>query len=560
MKSIQSKILMLILTCVFLTTVVIGGSGIRNAQRTIDQNSSQIMNLTCSEKAAELNYLLLNVEQSVRLLASQSLESLPSLDELNGNIPAIDAYTDALLPFAINVANNTTGAVAVYLRLNPEFSTPTSGFFWSRKTQNGAFEIEVPTDLSAYSPTDTEHVGWYYIPIENQKPTWIEPYWNKNIDVQMISFVIPLYAEGQTVGLVGIDIDFNAITDSLQEMRAYENGYAFLVNNKGEVMFHHSYPMGIHMADADSSLVAAAQELKNESSGNTLFTYLHRGVEKRLAFRTLVNDMRLVLTAPADDIDATRNALVLHICIAALIISIAAVIITVILTRAMIRPLKELNEAAKKIADGDFGVTITAGGKDEVGTLANSFRLTVNHLQTYISYINGLAYRDGLTGARNKTAYEDKVTQIEDCMRITHIKYGVVVFDLNHLKRINDSYGHDFGDMYIINCCKIICQSFPDSPVYRIGGDEFVVILEANALENCTVLLRIFERNVEVYNRTVPAERKLSIAKGVAIFDYKNDLTFLHVFKRADEAMYQNKAYMKSRKHIAANDLSDSNS
>jgi GGDEF domain-containing protein len=55
------------------------------------------------------------------------------------------------------------------------------------------------------------------------------------------------------------------------------------------------------------------------------------------------------------------------------------------------------------------------------------------------------------------------------------------MFDLNDLKHINDRYGHERGDEYIVNCCRLICQVFKHSPVFRIGGDEFVALLRGEA-------------------------------------------------------------------------------
>lgn len=92
------------------------------------------------------------------------------------------------------------------------------------------------------------------------------------------------------------------------------------------------------------------------------------------------------------------------------------------LTRRIIRPLKELNEAAKKIAAGDLSITINHQTRDEVGTLADSFQQTVSHLQKYIDYINGLAYRDGLTGVKNKTAYQETAMILEICLSLMPAK------------------------------------------------------------------------------------------------------------------------------------------
>ena len=115
----------------------------------------------------------------------------------------------------------------------------------------------------------------------------------------------------------------------------------------------------------------------------------------------------------------------------------------------MVKPLKELNTAAKKIAAGDLSISLTQQTKDEVGALSDSFQQTVNHLQKYIDYINSLAYRDALTGVKNKTAYKETERRLEEQMRQGHPEFAIVVLDINDLKQVNDNFGHDFGDMQI---------------------------------------------------------------------------------------------------------------
>lgn len=548
MKSIQTKFIVLILLCILLCATFIGGVGVINSQRVVDRDSAQIMNLMCSDKANELNALLNRIEQSVETLALYTSEQLENVELLKSDADYMEEYTSKLEAIAVNAASNTEGALAVYVRFNPEFAPPTSGLFWSKTALSGTFQQLTPTDFSNYSPEDVEHVGWYYIPVKNGKATWISPYLNQNINVYMISYVIPIYRNNETVGVVGMDIDFNLITDNVSNMQAYESGYAFLVNQDAKVMYHNELPAGVIMGSTDNSLIPVMRELENGTSGSTLFAYQWKEQKKKMAFRSLVNGMTLALTAPAAEIDRERNSLVFQIAIVILLISALSSFLTVSLTRKIIRPLRELTIAAQKIADGDLDISLVHQTKDEVGILADSFQQTVNHLQKYIDHINGLAYRDSLTGVKNQTAYQDAEKRLEEQMRSGQPEFAVVVLDINGLKQVNDTYGHDFGDILIIDSSRLICRSFKRSPVYRIGGDEFVVILENDDLAHYQQLLQAFEANIVEHNKTIHGEYQVSIARGIAIYDYETDLVFGNVFKRADDAMYQNKREMKNKR------------
>lgn len=548
MKSIQTKFILLILGCILLSSSVIGGAGILHAKHVIDRDSAKIMNILCAQKAQEINALLSRIQQSVKTLAAYATGQLESVERLKTDGEYLKNYTRRLETVAINAADNTEGAMAVYVRFNPEFTPPTSGLFWSKTTLNDSFRQLVPTDFSGFNPSDVEHVGWYYLPIKNRKATWMPPYLNKNINVQMISFVIPLYMDNQIVGVVGMDIDFRVITDIVRGMRIYENGYAFLTDNAANIMYHREFELGTPLASTDGALRPVVLEIPSGTSGSSLFSYKWREEDKRMAFRTLSNGMRLALTSPVSEIDAARNDLTLQICIALVAIATFSVLLTVFMTSRLTKPLRELNEAAKKIAAGDLSINLTQQTKDEVGTLAKSFQQTVEHLQKYINYINGLAYRDSLTGVKNKTAYLDAESRFEELMRLGRPEFAVVVLDINGLKTINDTYGHDFGDMLIISASRIICKTFQHSPVYRIGGDEFAVILEKNDYDHYPELLKQLQEETDRYNRSARADTQVSIARGIAVYNSETDLVFANVFKRADDAMYQNKAAMKGRK------------
>ena len=120
--------------------------------------------------------------------------------------------------------------------------------------------------------------------------------------------------------------------------------------------------------------------------------------------------------------------------------------------------------------------------------------------------------------------------------------------DMNDLKKINDVHGHKAGDMYIKGCCHLICETFKHSPVYRIGGDEFVAILQGQDLENRQSLVEGLRNDLsEAYsNEDLDPWLRYSAAVGMA--DYaSDDNTFELVFKRADQAMYEDKKRFKEQ-------------
>lgn len=169
--------------------------------------------------------------------------------------------------------------------------------------------------------------------------------------------------------------------------------------------------------------------------------------------------------------------------------------------------------------------------------------------------IGKLAYTDGLTGVGNTTAFREKL----DLLEVTKVNYnsiGIIQFDINNLKSVNDNLGHSYGDELIVNGANLIKKAFgPVGDVYRIGGDEFAVITTLpNAASLCEKASYIFENAIADFNASKKHKFEMQIAYGVAF--YENDIMGKDLFLRdiqkdADVRMYTMKRKMKSEHSTA---------
>lgn len=156
-----------------------------------------------------------------------------------------------------------------------------------------------------------------------------------------------------------------------------------------------------------------------------------------------------------------------------------------------------------------------------------------------------MAYTDPLTGVKNKTAYMEDICGIEQRIKDKILTdFSLIVFDVNNLKIINDTKGHEEGDNYIISASKMICHEFRNSPVYRIGGDEFVAFLMGEDFKNRQILLENFNKKIEKNLE----EGKVVIAFGLEEFKAGEDKTYQKIFERADMKMYKRKKELKNMK------------
>lgn len=159
---------------------------------------------------------------------------------------------------------------------------------------------------------------------------------------------------------------------------------------------------------------------------------------------------------------------------------------------------------------------------------------------------------DSLTHVKNRNSYSIKEKEYNTKIKVSSkTAFGIGMFDVNNLKTVNDELGHEAGDEYIINSCMMICKIFKRSPVYRLGGDEFLVFLQGDDYEDRDRLLEMLRAQIkDLDSQDIPLVEKLSVASGIAIYDPGVDSCVADVLKKADELMYENKVFMKGSKNV----------
>ncbi len=160
-----------------------------------------------------------------------------------------------------------------------------------------------------------------------------------------------------------------------------------------------------------------------------------------------------------------------------------------------------------------------------------------------LSAARKMATVDSLTGVKNKNAYvqwEEKINK--GIKEGTQEPFAVVVCDINNLKAVNDLYGHKEGDVCIKNACIKICKVFSHSPVFRTGGDEFVVILSGED----------YYRRNDLMNQinAIPKDRSKirigeTVSAGMSEYDRDKHSSLANVAEEADKAMYARKQHLK---------------
>ena len=251
------------------------------------------------------------------------------------------------------------------------------------------------------------------------------------------------------------------------------------------------------------------------------------------------------------------------IIVAVLSLLVGGAIVTAIVTRSQRRiktlhgQLNELeNVLMKEMGSSPVEEEEIQADDDNasIDALGKHIQFMQDELKTQIAQVHGHAYQDGLTGVKSLHAYLEMEKELEEQLAAgTLTEFAIVVCDVNGLKKVNDTLGHKAGDELIRKACRMVCEIFDHSPVYRVGGDEFTVFLTGRDYEYRRWLME------ELHDRSFEhiSTKDVIVSGGMAEFIPGKDTQIGDVFKRADEAMYAEKAILKNLGAVTREDEID---
>lgn len=538
MHSIRTKITLLTVSSLIIALTIATFLSVYSIRKLGRSDADQLLHLMCQTGSMNLESYFDSVEHSVETvstLVQNSLNDMP-IEQLG---PQVERARNLFG----QVAYNTNGVLTYYFRIDPEVSDTVKGFWYVNLDGEGFKEHEV-TDITQYDTSDTSSLVWFTVPKATGKGVWLPPYVTDNLDVQVISYNVPVYRDGQFIGVIGIEIDYATLAHEVENIKLFENGYAFILDADSNIIYH---PQG---EDQELCTENTAVKSPMRKLGDDHVQYTYEGEEKEAVWLPLSNGMNLYVTVPLSEINSRWQGLIWKILLSELLLLIGVSFFTMRFSDRITKPISDLTEAAKQIDQGNYDISIDYHEDDEVGILAHTMQVLAAHTKAYISDLNKQVYVDALTSVRNKGGYAAYIEKLQNQMDAgDKIEFAVGVFDCDNLKDINDTYGHDKGDIYLKSACRLICRIYKHSPVFRIGGDEFAVIMQNEDYRNRDELLLKFRAaRQEICEKAENPWDQANVTMGMATYDPQNDPAVIDVARNADRIMYENKRRRKKER------------
>ena len=364
-------------------------------------------------------------------------------------------------------------------------------------------------------------------------------------------------SRGEPAGVICMDFDLSALCNKMLSTGSDDGVFVFALDQNETIISPDSDTLDLQ--EYTGLTLDELDALKADSDGimeKGDSVYVCLPVE-RTGWTLCACVPKDIIQARIHDADLSIWRAILVFIVLVLLILIVAVISVNKSILSVTRPLTQLERDIKIISDGDLQYRALVYRNDEIGDITSGMNEMVDRLNFTLNELKSaqqqadamgrLATLDSLTGVRNKTAFDRQMDALSDELEKGAADFGFVMLDLNNLKLINDNFGHDKGDLAIKNLCHIVCEDFAHSPVYRVGGDEFVVVLKGADYQNIKTLVKRFKEKSRISSarRNVPPWDRISAAIGYALYDENLDGTPEIVLSRADKEMYICKKSMK---------------
>ncbi|MCR5826566.1 MAG: EAL domain-containing protein, partial [Oscillospiraceae bacterium] len=334
-----------------------------------------------------------------------------------------------------------------------------------------------PLDPRTLDPDDLAHSAWYYTPIARGRPSWVGPYMPQYAgDVWYCSYLVPIYSAGALIGVMGMDIPVETLAAPVSSTRVYDTGFASLFDAEGNTIYHPLLETGASVDLLDLTLDSAL--LQQADSGSEVIRYVANGERRQMSFSTMSNGMKVVVTAPVREINASWLRLANVIVFGSAAIIIIYLLLITLVMHYVTQPLLRLTAASRRLAAADYDVVLDYNGLDEVGELTVSFRQMRDKLKHYIDDLNRRIDTDELTGLPNMRCFF-RLAEAERERLLAEGKHPVFLyFDVIGMKYYNRQYGFEAGDRLLCSMAHVLAEQYGTQRLCRFSEDHFAAVVD----------------------------------------------------------------------------------
>lgn len=376
-KKISTKLIAVIVLSSVLSSVVIGGAGLIYGAKNIKKETVlSISNMTATY-AEKFNKQLAFSENAVNYLKIALEAGVNS----KGTTVDWNQFDVTSKVFLKKYAENTEGVLSAYLLIDPTVSSGIHGGWYVKDVEANTYSEEILKYSSSTALSDE------IVNLSETEGKWSEKYYDAELKKQVISYILPVLKDGQKIGIIGMDLNFDLFSKPVSDIKVLENGYAFLLDDQLKFLVHAKFDEKDSMSTIDNgALKDAATNISASELGISEYTL--NGEDRIISYQKLSNGWYLCLEPKYNEIFASvtelTNLMGLIILGSVFIFSIIGYLIA----KSISRPIVALQNAFKKAANNDLTALVEVHSIDEIGQASENFNAMMAQMGTLVKEID----------------------------------------------------------------------------------------------------------------------------------------------------------------------------
>ncbi|MCY6369258.1 methyl-accepting chemotaxis protein [Clostridium ganghwense] len=384
-RKISTKITLAITVLVFMLSFILTTINISRSSKIIEKEAKKNLELLCESKANKFNLILQKSESSIQSLSDNIFGYFDPISLKNDEEYAKEF--DKVISQIVKEVMKESKALSIYAVFNPDLIGKAYDINFSMK--NGQLKREDMFSIEEFKE-NSEKMSWYYTAAKEKKPIWLKPYFWKAYNTEIISYVVPLYVDDKLIGVIGADLDFKIFKDDINNIKVYDNGYAFLLDDKYNYLVHPTLTMEDNMAKIGDGAFTFITEIMNKQK-SALVECKYNGEDKIMSFAKVSNGDVIVLTASKSEIftqmESLRWFMILLAIVGVFIVSIIGLFLGKNISKPILKVTELLNKTEQLDLEYDSSCEFMLDYKDETGVMARALLNTRRTLRQFIGNI-----------------------------------------------------------------------------------------------------------------------------------------------------------------------------
>lgn len=366
MTSIKTKI-WAIAFLAFMIAVTFSVIILNITTRSMEEEERTKIQLLTENAATKMNSYNSVIEKAVDDIVSVVLADFDINKSIADPSGYFESHLERIGPFIREIGQRTEQSTGSYVYYSVETYGDVYGSWYI--IENGSFIPSPEMETIEMFIPENENMIWYYKPMLSGKPSWTEIYYDEVLDEDCVSFVMPIFSEGNLVGMAGMDASFEKKKDAIESIKIYETGEAFLTDENGEFVVH---PRKI----IEDEVIDKVRYSKQEAGSGVYST------EKYIvAYSVIESGSTLWIYAPKSEVFAESHRLSSIMFVLLVVLMFMVMICAYFLTGMVSKPVLKLRDSVNEIIRGNLGVSVNIDSDDEIGELAGMFNSMTQKLR-----------------------------------------------------------------------------------------------------------------------------------------------------------------------------------